>query len=82
MEDTKQRLETARSVSVGIWDNCEDTITCYPDRSIARIHYVNWQNNTGTLDVRRLQITGNSHDQVRKALLDECDDSAWAAIYE
>jgi len=82
MEDTRQTLEVSHSLSVGIWDNCEDTITCYPDRSIVRTHYVNWQHNTGTLDVRNLRITGDAHKRIRLALLDECDDSAWAAIYE
>lgn len=82
MEDTGQKLTSKRNRHVGIWEDCEDSITCHPDRTIAHINYVNWQGSTGTLDTRRLRITGTAHKAIRAALLDECPDTAWEAIYD
>jgi hypothetical protein len=73
-------LTASRNVSVGIYDNCTNTIRCYPDRTIARLATLRWVNNTGRLHYIRIRVTGPDHEIIRAALADDAVDTAWAIV--
>ena len=77
MQDT---YTDTRTVSVGIWDNCEDLIACHPHFTLAGLIGVRWRGNTGNLHLRWACITGADHEAIRVALADERPDTAWDII--
>jgi hypothetical protein len=77
---TSKVLTASRNVSVGIYDNCTNTIRCYPDRTIARLATVRWTGNTGTLDYTTIRVTGRDHEIIRAALADDAVNTAWAIV--
>lgn len=57
-----------RTISVGIWDNLDETITVYPDRTLVKSYTVRWKNNSGSLKPTNQRITGQQHAAILKAI--------------
>lgn len=66
---------------VGIYDNCAYVARIYEDRIVVTSPYVRWIGNTGDYAERKERITNSSTlERVHAALVDEAEDTAWAAI--
>lgn len=57
-----------RTISVGIWNNLDETITVYPDRTLVKSYTVRWLNNNGSLKPTNQRITGSQHSAILKAI--------------
>ena len=54
--------EWSDRMAVGIWDNTYWSVRLYADRAIARLPYVKWINNSGSLEYRTERLTGKALD--------------------
>lgn len=63
-----------RTIQVSIWDNLNETITVYPDRTLVKSYIVRWVNNSGSLKPTNQRITGPQHDAILKAIDNAVDD--------
>lgn len=70
-----------RDVSVGIYDNCEDVVRVYEDRTIAHLSGVRWVGNTGGYHCYKHRIDGATHQRIVAAAKDEADDTVWDLVY-
>lgn len=57
-----------RTIKVGIWENLNETITVYPDRTLVKSYTVRWVNNSGSLKPTNQRITGAQHAAILKAI--------------
>lgn len=57
-----------RTISVGIWDNLDEVLTVYPDRTLLKSYTVQWTNNNGSLKPTNQRITGAQHAAILKAI--------------
>ena len=64
---------------VGIWD-CTQVARVYEDRTVATMPYVKWAGNTGNYAEYKVRITGQQHDNIRAALEDGAETTAWRVI--
>lgn len=70
-----------KTVSVGIYDNCEQVARIYDDRTVATIPYVKWVGSTGGYAEHKIRITGKAHEDILAAMSDDAEDTAWEIIY-
>jgi len=78
---TKLITTIERDCQVGIYDNCTAVARIYEDRTVATIPTVRWVGNTGGYHEGKHRITGREHEDIKAAMADECDDTAWELIY-
>lgn len=71
-----------RDVKVGIYDNCDDVVRVYEDRTVAHISGVRWVGNTGGYHCYKHRIDGKAHARILAAVADEADETAWREIYD
>ena len=70
-----------KTVSVGIYDNCEQIARIYDDRTVATMPYVKWNGNTGGYAEYKVKIVGRAHEDILAAMSDGAEDTAWEIIY-
>ena len=66
--------EWSDSIKVGIWDRCETSIRLYADRAIYKAPYVQWRDNTGSLDISTRRIVGSDLAALLKIAQEEDED--------
>jgi len=66
----------AGELQVGIWERCDWSVRLYPDRAVARMPFVKWVNNSGSLDESYQRITGPKHAQLLALAQAEIEDDA------
>lgn len=72
---------TTRSVSVGIYDNCNYVARVYADKIIVVSPYIKWVGNSGGYAECKNAIRDHAViASVLADLADDCEDSAWSKI--
>lgn len=77
---TKLLNTITRDTQVGIYDNCQDIVRVYEDRTIARLAGVKWIGNTGGYHEYKYRIDGALHDKIVAAAADDCEETVFALV--
>lgn len=72
----------SRDTQVGIYDNCEDIVRVYEDRTIAHMAGVKWVGNTGGYHEYKYRIDGRLHDKIVAAAADGADETVFSLVAE
>jgi len=78
--NTSKTYLIKRDVKVGIYENVEDVLNVLEKCTIAHLSEVKWIGNTGGYHLGKYRITGQEHADIRAALDDGCEDTAWQII--